>query len=110
MVDVALLPRRGKPAPFLAKHVVVTSSQTPAQIYNKRAEEDSLEQLLRRVTVIDLTPAPANEILPWQSQFVAGDPAAPLPARSSATDMSEGVSTLSALESSLASSTEWSPV
>lgn len=44
--------RRGKePAPFLAKHVIITSSQSPAQVYNKRDEEDSLDQLLRRITV-----------------------------------------------------------
>ena len=44
--------RRGREtAPFLAKHVIVTSSLSPAQVYNRRAEEDSLEQLLRRITV-----------------------------------------------------------
>ena len=46
------VPRRGRePAPFLAKTVIVTSSLEPAQVYNRRAAEDKLEQLLRRFEV-----------------------------------------------------------
>lgn len=49
------VPRRGRePAPFLAKHIIITSSQTPEQVYNVRAVEDSLKQLLRRIKHVEM--------------------------------------------------------
>lgn len=50
------VPRRGRePAPFLAKKVIITSSLSPQQAYHRRMEEDSIEQLLRRLEVVELT-------------------------------------------------------
>ena len=47
--------RRGRePMPFTAKTVIITSSLTPNQIYNRRDSEDSLDQLLDRFTVVEL--------------------------------------------------------
>lgn len=47
------VPRRGKsPFPFLAKHVVITSSLPPDEIYVNRMERDSIKQLLRRLTIV----------------------------------------------------------
>lgn len=49
------LPRRGKcPVPFLAKHIVITSSLPPHLVYKNREKQDSLEQLLRRITIQEL--------------------------------------------------------
>lgn len=46
------VPRRGRePAPFLAKTVIITSSLPPEAVYHRRAEEDSMEQLMRRFQV-----------------------------------------------------------
>jgi len=46
------VPRRGRePAPFLAKHIIITSSLPPQTLYHNRCDEDSIEQLLRRCTV-----------------------------------------------------------
>jgi len=46
------IPRRGRePAPFLAEKVIITSSLRPSDIYNRRHEEDSLEQLQRRLII-----------------------------------------------------------
>ena len=61
------VPRRGKePAPFLANHIIVTSSLAPQQVFRNRCAEDSLSQLLRRVTVEDLTPPP------WHAPWIIG--------------------------------------
>lgn len=47
------VPKRGRaPVPFLAKKVIITSSLSPEECYHRRAENDSIEQLLRRLTVI----------------------------------------------------------
>ena len=47
------VPRRSRePAPFLAKHVIITSSLSPEQLYHNRSDEDKIEQLLRRIKVI----------------------------------------------------------
>lgn len=44
--------RRGRePAPFLAKKVIVTSALHPAEVYNKRAANDDIKQLLRRFEI-----------------------------------------------------------
>lgn len=45
--------RRGRmPAPFMARVIVITSSMPPALVYKKRAAEDGIEQLLRRITEV----------------------------------------------------------
>ena len=50
------LRRRGRePAPFLAKHIIVTSALSPSQLYCRRHEADDIEQLKRRVKVVHLT-------------------------------------------------------
>ena len=47
--------RRGEePIPFLAKHVIITSSLPPEKVYSNRVEEDSLDQLKRRCKVIEM--------------------------------------------------------
>ena len=44
--------RRGRePAPFLAKHVIITSPMSPREVFNRRAENDSLDQFDRRFNV-----------------------------------------------------------
>jgi len=43
-----------EPAPFISKRVIITSSLSPEQVYNKRNDEDKIEQLLRRFTVIQV--------------------------------------------------------
>lgn len=49
------LPRRGRePVPLLAKHIIITSSLCPAEVYKRRNEEDSLNQLLRRISVSEV--------------------------------------------------------
>lgn len=46
------VPRRGRePAPFLAKQVIITSSLSPEEVYWRRAEGDSIDQLTRRFEV-----------------------------------------------------------
>lgn len=47
--------RRGRePMPFTSKHIIITSSLQPHEIYKHRMEEDSLEQLYRRITLKEL--------------------------------------------------------
>lgn len=59
------VPRRGRePAPFLAERVLITSSLTPEQVYNRRAEEDSLAQLSRRISVVEIGSGdPGSEVV-----------------------------------------------
>lgn len=46
--------RRGRPPlPFTSKHVIITSSLCPEEVYKNRDKEDKIEQLLRRVVVIN---------------------------------------------------------
>lgn len=46
------VPRRGRePAPFLAHTVIITSALPPEQVYNRRDENDSIEQLRRRFII-----------------------------------------------------------
>ena len=46
--------RRGRePMPFTSRIVIITSSLQPAMIYKQREEEDSLDQLLRRLTLVE---------------------------------------------------------
>ena len=62
------LPRRGRePVPFLAKHIVITSSLHPSKIYSRQLEkDDSINQLLRRVNVTFVEsrdgPCPGSEV------------------------------------------------
>lgn len=54
LIDIhpTTIPRRGKePAPFLAKHVIITSSLHPREIYCNLSKNDSLEQLYRRIKI-----------------------------------------------------------
>lgn len=45
------LSRRGRmPVPLLAKTIIITSSLPPEQVYKRRNEQDSIAQLLRRIT------------------------------------------------------------
>lgn len=47
------LPRRGRePIPFLAKHIIITSSLSPDAIFTRRATENKLDQLMRRVKLL----------------------------------------------------------
>lgn len=49
------VPRRGRPPiPFTSKRVIITSSMPPEDVYNKRNERDSIEQLKRRVHIYEL--------------------------------------------------------
>ena len=49
------VPRRGRmPIPFTSKHIIITSSLKPEEVYCNREAEDKIEQLLRRVVVIEL--------------------------------------------------------
>lgn len=53
--------RRGRePAPFLAREVIVTSSLSPAKIYNRRDAKDSIKQLKRRMTIVNLKGNPQD--------------------------------------------------
>lgn len=53
----AMVKRKGRgPAPFLAKHVIITSCYTPEEAYASLMARDSIDQLLRRVEVIELSP------------------------------------------------------
>jgi len=55
------LSRRGRePIPFVSKLVIITSSLPPEKIYCRRDNEDSIEQLTRRIKVVHLTKG--NEI------------------------------------------------
>lgn len=48
--------RRGRePIPFISKKVIITSSLPPHKIYKNRADEDDIQQLLRRIEVIKMT-------------------------------------------------------
>lgn len=50
------VPRRGRePMPFTSKKVIITSPLRPEEAYNKRNEKDSIEQLLRRVNIVDMS-------------------------------------------------------
>lgn len=44
--------RRGREAmPFISKHIIITSSMPPEELYCNLAENDKLEQLIRRIIV-----------------------------------------------------------
>jgi len=47
--------RRNKPPlPFISKTVIITSSLHPADVYNRRHDEDNLAQLIRRFKIIKM--------------------------------------------------------
>lgn len=47
--------RNCQPRPFVSKHIVITSSKRPEEIYRNLAADDNIDQLLRRVQIITLT-------------------------------------------------------
>lgn len=50
------IPYKGEePFPLLAKKVIITSSLPPEKVYVNRVKEDKLDQLMRRIKVIELT-------------------------------------------------------
>lgn len=49
--------RNREPVPFISKHVIITSSLPPDSIYKNRNEEDKIEQLTRRLNIIELKSA-----------------------------------------------------
>lgn len=47
------VPRRGRePMPFTSKHILITSPLRPEEIYHNRMVNDSIEQLMRRITLV----------------------------------------------------------
>lgn len=52
--------RCSQPRPFTSKLIIITSSKSPAQVYCQRNEEDSLDQLLRRIKVVNLKKRKSN--------------------------------------------------
>lgn len=42
-----------EPVPFLSKLVIITSSKRPEEVYYNLSQNDSIEQLMRRIDVID---------------------------------------------------------
>lgn len=43
--------RNREPMPFISKHIIITSSLHPKDIYKNRQTEDKLQQLLRRISI-----------------------------------------------------------
>ena len=43
------------PVPFVSETVIITSSLPPEEVFHNLAQKDSLDQLLRRFTVVELT-------------------------------------------------------
>lgn len=49
------VPRRGRePLPFTSGLIIITSALTPETVYNNRNSKDSIEQLNRRIEIIEL--------------------------------------------------------
>lgn len=46
--------RNREPAPFLAKHIIITSCMKPQDVYHNLSDSDGIEQLLRRVTPVQM--------------------------------------------------------
>lgn len=57
--------------PFLSRVVIITSALSPEQCYNKRHENDSIEQLNRRFMVIQ-TNTPQHIALTWEWPITCG--------------------------------------
>jgi hypothetical protein len=69
--------RRGRePMSFLSKKVIITSSQTPAEVFNRRNESDKIEQLLRRIQVVEIKTIGDSEEPPadFGAQFLSEVP------------------------------------
>ena len=47
--------RNREPMPFTSKHIIITSSMPPQEIYRNLASQDKIEQLLDRIKLIHLT-------------------------------------------------------
>lgn len=47
--------RNREPMPFTSKHIIITSALPPSEIYNNLNAKDSLEQLTRRIKIVQLT-------------------------------------------------------
>ena len=54
--------RQREPMPFVSKNIIITSSVPPQEIYTKLSENDSLEQLMRRITLIKLLKDNVEEV------------------------------------------------
>lgn len=58
MIDIHpnyTVPRRGRaPLPFTSSCVIITSSLPPTEVYHRRHERDSIEQLTRRIEIFEL--------------------------------------------------------
>lgn len=59
---LSLRRRNREPIPFMSSLVIITSSLPPEEVYHRRAEEDLIQQLLRRITVIELTGTEVTEV------------------------------------------------
>jgi len=55
--------RNREPVPFLAKHIVITSALSPAEIYNNLSQKDDLSQLMRRITLYEKTSRSHSRII-----------------------------------------------
>lgn len=50
--------RNRAPMPFMSRHIIITSPKRPEAVYfNIADDEDKIDQLMRRVTVIEITPS-----------------------------------------------------
>ena len=69
-----------EPVPFLAKRVIITSVLQPKEVYNNLAENDSLAQLYRRVTLFFLEQKwsegniEPSALVPWEPNNVIWAP------------------------------------
>lgn len=61
-----------EPSPFLSKHVIITSSLKPTDVYSNLAETDSLDQLLRRFEVIHMKELKKNDGAAEEPTYVEG--------------------------------------
>lgn len=52
---IAVRRRARRPIPFNSKHIIITSSLPPGDVYHRRNAEDHIDQLLRRIKLICLT-------------------------------------------------------
>lgn len=59
--------RNREPVPFLSRHIIITSSLPPDEVYSNLSMRDSMEQLYRRITLTEL---PKKEIAPKWSRVI----------------------------------------
>lgn len=55
--------RNREPIPFISRHVIITSSIPPEEVYWRTNERDQIQQLLRRLTVIEVVADPGTEVV-----------------------------------------------